>query len=78
MTNRIGEIARCNAEAISPNPKLLEVMSETNNRFIELNRSISSLNKSVENLKDEKVEALVRKEFERIIAKKISNSYEEQ
>jgi hypothetical protein len=77
LTTRIGEIARCNAEAISPNPKLLEVMQETNDRFIELNGSISSLNRSVESLKDEKVEAIVRKEFERIISNKMLNSNEE-
>ena len=67
LTNKIGEVARCNAEAISPNPRLMEVMQETNSRFNELNNSIVGLNTSVEHLKTEKVEALVRKEFERII-----------
>jgi hypothetical protein len=77
LTNNIGEIARCNAEAIAPNPKLIEVMNETNSRFMELNNSISSLNQSVEKLKEEKVELLVRKEVEKIISNKVLKKNEE-
>ncbi len=77
LTGNIGEIARCNAEAIAPNPKLIAVMEETNNRFSELNHTVALLNSSVEKLKGDKIELLVRKEVEKIISNKILNRDEE-
>ena len=77
LTSKITDIASCNADAIAPNPKMIEIMKETNNKFLELNKTVSDLNHSVEELKREKVELLVRKEVEKLISNKITDNNEE-
>ena len=77
LTEKITDIARCNADAVAPNPQMIKILEESNVKFSELNKTVSDLISSVEKLKQEKVEILVRKEVERLISNKISSGNEQ-
>lgn len=77
LTDKITDIARCNADAVAPNPQMIRILEESNYKFSELNKTVSDLISSVEKLKQEKVEILVRKEVERIISNKITSGNEQ-
>jgi len=69
----LSEVAKTNAEAVQPNPKMIEIMSETNTALSEFNNTIKQLNTSAEQIKSEEIISTVRKELEKILTQKVNN-----
>jgi hypothetical protein len=69
-----GEIARSNAEAVLPNPSMIEAMNSTNLALAEFKNTVDTLNDSVKSLRKEEIEHCVRKEIERIIVDKLAGT----
>ena len=72
LTAIFSDIAKTNAEAINPNPKMLEIMNETNETLIKFKDNIAELNETTNQLKQEEIQIVVRKELENFFTKKIS------
>ena len=70
----VENIAQTNADAVSPNPQMLETMRETNIILKEFKDTVQSFNSAAEELKKEEIELAVRREVERIIVDKVSKS----
>jgi hypothetical protein len=68
------EIARANAEAVAPNPGMIEAMDSTNHSLAEFKITVDKLNDSVKSLRKEEIEHCVRKELEKIIVDKTAGS----
>lgn len=68
----ISQIAKSNAEAVSPNPKMLEIMEQTNDSLSSLKDTVVDLNKGIKVIQKEEIEFAVKKEIEQLINNKLS------
>lgn len=71
LTNTLLEIAKTNADVVNPNPKMIEIMNETNETLKDFKNNIIELNKTTNQLKQEEMKIIVRKEVERFLTNKI-------
>ncbi|MCX7908967.1 MAG: hypothetical protein N2560_05560 [Ignavibacteria bacterium] len=60
-------------QIVSPNPKLLDIMEQTNKSLQEFNETLQKLNQSATQLKQEEIEIAVRRELEKFFASMINN-----
>lgn len=72
MIYEVMKMANNNALAVSPNPEMLQIMSETNKTLLEFKDTIERLNESTNKLQQKQVEDVVREELSRILVKKIN------
>ena len=77
MIKSIDNIAQASIQSIAPNPKLIQVMSETNTSLEEFKNTVSKLNQSAELLKQQEIEIAVRREVEKLLINKISGNMDE-
>ncbi len=63
------------AQAIAPNPELIEIMKQTGEQFKSFNAIVESLSKSAQELRKEEIEFAVRRELEKIIADTVVKGY---
>lgn len=68
----ISQIAKSNAEAVSPNPKMLDIMDQTNASLSSLKDTVIDLNKGIKVIQKEEIEFAVKKEIEQLINTKLS------
>ncbi len=73
MVYEVMKMANANALAVSPNPEMMLIMSETNKTLREFKETIEKLNESTNKLQQKQVEDVVREELSRILVKKINN-----
>lgn len=71
MVGAVNDITEVNSQAVSPNPKMLEAMRETNVVLNEFKRTVENLNHAAESLRREEIEFAVRKEVEKLIVNNI-------
>jgi len=71
LMNIFSEIAKTNADATNPNPKMLEIMAKTNETLIEFKDNITELTKTTNQLKQEEIQIIVRKEIEKFFTDRI-------
>ena len=71
MIQSIDDIAKINANAVSPNPEMLEAMKQTNLALNDFKTAIVSLSESVKTLNKEEIEFSVRKEVERFLVNQV-------
>ncbi len=74
LLNSMNQIAENTSNAVSPNPKMLETMNETNKVLDEFKSTVKSLNTAAESLKKEEIEMAVRKELERVFADRVNKT----
>jgi hypothetical protein len=67
LTDILKNIAKMNADAIAPNPQMLEVMKSTNEALAEFKQNIIKLNETTKQLEQEQIQIAVHKEVERFI-----------
>lgn len=60
-------------QIVSPNPKLLEIMEQTNKSLAEFNQTLIKLNESASKLKQEEIEIAVRRELEKFFSNILNN-----
>lgn len=60
-------------QIISPNPKLIKIMEQTNKSLEEFNQTLEKLNQSANQLKQEEIEIAVRRELEKFFANMINS-----
>lgn len=70
----IKNIAESNIEAVKPNPQMLEIMKETNIVLEKFNLEIDELNKTVNKLKINEIESVVKQEIEKFIINKVEKN----
>ncbi len=71
LIGEISKIADNTAQAVAPNPKLLDSMNKTGEKLNQFSETVKELNKSAEIIRKEQIELAVRKEVEKIFSKKI-------
>ena len=76
MINLINQIAKNSADAVSPNPQMLDTMRVTNAVLEEFKNTVESFNAAAEKLKREEIELAVKKEVERIIVSRVNANLE--
>jgi glucan phosphoethanolaminetransferase (alkaline phosphatase superfamily) len=64
-------VAQNSADASSPNPKMLELMKQTNTALEEFSGTVEKLNQTSKSLLKEEIEITVRREVERILIDKV-------
>ena len=69
---RVDDIAKNAADAIMPNPKMIDAMIETNTELQKLKNTVAELNESLQILRKEEIEAAVKREIEKLIVNRIS------
>jgi len=67
LLGAVSQMVGYSAQAVSPNPEMLQSMKETNAALEQFRETVKSLNESTESLKKEEIERAVRKELEKII-----------
>lgn len=65
-------LAESARSAAAPNPRMIEIMQETNKELAEFKNSIIELRNSADELKNEKIENSVKKEIERMLLGRLS------
>jgi hypothetical protein len=63
------------AQAVAPNPELIETLKQTGEHFKSFNDIVESLSKSAQELRKEEIEFAVRRELEKIIADTVVKGY---
>jgi len=71
LINIVNQIAKNSADAISPNPKMLDTMRVTNIALEEFKNSVQGFSAAADNLKKEEIEISVRKEVEKVLVNKL-------
>lgn len=71
LIESINHIAISTADAVSPNPQMLDAMKQTNQALMDLNQTVVDLNSAAKKINREEIETAVKRELERIIANKI-------
>ncbi len=71
LINSMAKIAESTQNAVAPNPQMIEIMKTTNTSLGEFNNGIEKLNTLINDMKQEEVQTIVRKELESIIVKNI-------
>jgi hypothetical protein len=66
------KMANHNALAVSPNPEMLQIMSDTNKTLLEFKETIAMLNESTNKLQQKRVEDVVREELNRILVNNVN------
>ncbi|MEI6091513.1 MAG: hypothetical protein WCR42_13745 [bacterium] len=72
MIYEVMKMANNNALAVSPNPEMLHIMSETNKTLLEFKETIERLNESTNKLQQKQVEDVVREELSRILVNNVN------
>jgi methyl-accepting chemotaxis protein len=65
--NLINKIAETTAEAVAPNPQMIETMEITNKALAGFSKTVCELHEAAEKLKREEIELAVKREVERIL-----------
>jgi hypothetical protein len=73
ILEKIDIIADNTTLAVYPNPQMLVIMRETNEKLAEFQATVENFNRTAQSIKKEEIEFAVRKELERIIVDKVSN-----
>lgn len=73
LVDSVNRIADTTADAVAPNPLMLETMGQTNVALIDFKKTVENLNIAADALRKEEIEFAVRKEVERILVDKIYN-----
>ncbi|MGQ9819821.1 MAG: hypothetical protein ACUVQ1_07860 [Candidatus Kapaibacteriales bacterium] len=73
--NEANELTR---ELVAPNPKLIEILSETNKSLLEFKNKIESINETLNQLKQEKIETTVKTEIEKLFSNLLNNRNDKQ
>lgn len=72
LTKIFLEISKTNADVVNPNPKMIEIMNATNIALADFNKNINELNRTANELKQEEIQIIVRRELENFFANRIS------
>jgi len=72
MIYEVMKMANTNALAVSPNPEMLQIMSETNKTLLEFKATIALLNESTNKLQQKRVEDVVREELNKILVNNVN------
>jgi len=72
LINKVTKIAENTTAAISPNPKMIEHLQVTNTNFEKFNNTLDALNKSLSEIKDEKLNSTIKFEIQKIIYDKLN------
>lgn len=72
--NSINRIAETTAEAVAPNPQMIEMMDITNKALASFSQTVSELQEAAEKLKREEIELAVKREVERILIDRLTVS----
>lgn len=67
----LNEANKINTQIIQPNPEMIEYMKQTNNELIEFKNTFSELNKSMIDIKNEKIDDIVKKHLSEILKEKL-------
>ena len=62
---------KINTQIIQPNPEMIEYMKQTNQELIEFKNTFAELNKSMIDIKNEKIDDLVKKHLSEILKNKL-------
>lgn len=73
ILNLLRESNEMTRQLISPSPKLLEIIEQTNKSLEEFNQTLMKLNESASQLKQEEIEIAVRRELEKFFANLMNN-----
>ncbi len=72
LLSYVAEIAKSNADAVSPNPKMIDIMNETNLSLSSLQSTVDNLNNGIKIIQKEEIEFAVKKEIEQLINNKLN------
>lgn len=72
LLEKFSEISGNLANAVSPNPEMINAMKDTNSTLKEFTITVQMLNESAKKIHREEIENSVRKELEKIISEKLS------
>jgi hypothetical protein len=72
LINVVNQVARNSADAVAPNPQMLDTMRVTNSVLEEFKNTIESFNESAKKLNNAEVESAVKREVERLLINKIN------
>ncbi|MFP4529150.1 MAG: hypothetical protein ACLFQX_11395 [Candidatus Kapaibacterium sp.] len=72
LIQKAGDIAKATANAVAPNPAMLDEMRRTGDSLGEFRATVDRLNDSVKALRKEEIELCVRREIEKIIVDKLA------
>jgi hypothetical protein len=67
----VDEIAKNSADAMMPNPKMIDILKETNIELQKFKNTVLELNISLQVLKKEEIESSVKREIEKLIVNRI-------
>lgn len=70
----IGQISQTNIEAVNPNPKMIEIMQETNISIAKFNENLKNINSTLEEVKSYEIQNIVKKEIELFFTNRFSNN----
>lgn len=71
LVSAVNSMTEVSAQAIAPNPRMLETMQNTNEVLTEFKNTVSKLNLAADFLRKEEIEFAVKKEVERLLVEKI-------
>jgi hypothetical protein len=71
LLEEIKTIAKSSADAVAPNPKMLEIMDETNKSLGEFKGTLVDLNDTAKKLRHEEIQAEVKKQLAEILANRL-------
>lgn len=72
MLNFVNQIAKNSADAVSPNPQMIETMRETNSILNDFKNTVEKFNMAANELKTEAIESSVKKEIEKFFINKLN------
>lgn len=67
MVESLKEANKINMQLAKPNPELIEHLKNTNEELLQFKNSFSEINKSIEQIKDEKIDDKVKEQIAKII-----------
>lgn len=70
LVNESNELTR---QVVAPNPKLIEILSQTNQSLSEFKHKIDTINETLNLLKQEKIETAVKNEIEKLFTNLMNN-----
>lgn len=73
LINLVNQVAKHSADAISPNPQMLDIMRVTNVSLEEFKNTVDSFTKEANKIKKEEIAEAVKKEISSLVIKSLDN-----
>lgn len=73
LISTLEQVAKNLGKAVSPNDEMIDIMRTTNSQLTSFNQSIAKINAELENIKQENIDFLVRKNIETLLINNLKN-----